>query len=98
MLKWYIKAASWTCAVGTLVFVLLLAASQAAASIWLSAWSDDAREAEARNGTLSRQLVHVRLGVYAALGTVLSKIITQATKPWAPAGGCKGVHLHPPGI
>ena len=79
MLKWYIHAASWACAVGTLVFVLLLAASQAAASIWLSAWSDDGREAEERNATVSQQLVHVRLGVYAGLGTVLSKILSYSS-------------------
>ena len=68
MLKWYIKAASVLYTVATLVLVLMFAAAQALVIIWLSAWSDDSTAAAARNETVDRQLVYVRLGVYAGLG------------------------------
>ena len=68
VVKWFVAAASLLCTVSTLVLVLMLATTQALAGIWLSAWSDDASVAEARNETVDRQLVYVRLGVYAGLG------------------------------
>ena len=73
VLKWYFKAASVLCTVSTLVLVLMFAAAQALANIWLSAWSNDGTAAEARNETVDRQLVYVRLGVYTGLGAAQSK-------------------------
>ena len=73
MLKWYIKAASILYTVATLVLVLMFAATQALVIIWLSAWSDDGAAAAARNETVDRQLVYVRLGVYTGLGAAQSK-------------------------
>ena len=51
----------------------MFAALQALACIWLSAWSNDVTAATARNETVDRQLVYVRLGVYTGLGAAQSK-------------------------
>ena len=75
VLKWYVYAATLLCSMTALVFILVFAAAQALANIWLSAWSNDGTAAAARNETVDRQLVYVRLGVYTGLGAAQSKNI-----------------------
>uniref|UniRef100_A0AAR2KJ02 ATP-binding cassette, sub-family C (CFTR/MRP), member 3 n=1 Tax=Pygocentrus nattereri TaxID=42514 RepID=A0AAR2KJ02_PYGNA len=60
------------------IFICFLYASQSAAAIganiWLSQWTNDAR-----NNTIAHEKVHMRVGVYAALGITQGFLVMSST-------------------
>ncbi len=50
------------------IFYLAYIASQVVTNLWLSVWTTDALDVV--NGTLDQNKMHMRLGVYGALGAV----------------------------
>ena len=70
VIKAYVRAGGIWAFVLIVIAHTIYGASQVAANIWLSVWSNDA----AINGTQNKPLSDLRLGVYGGIGVVQGRI------------------------